>query len=387
MKITILTNILNPFRIYFYDKLYSELNAVGDEFEVLVMADKVPGRKWEYKNFEREYTTLLDGKVYEVSGIHVITNPGVEKILRESKSDVVICAGSYMLFSVWSAIRLKKKLGYKVLLWSESNLLEKRDYSGWKIALRENIRKRIFKKFDGFWYAGRMAKEFIEKYAQPDTKYILVPKLVEEEAYFAANKRSTEEKLKVRDTYNVPEDKILAVCPARLSKVKGIPQFLELFSNVNDHVRDNVVIIIPGYGELEDVIKQQAKRSGVDVRLVGFKPQNEMIDLYSAADLMLLPSLSDPNPLSCIEAAWAGKALVVSEHVGNHPELVENGKNGFVFNYRDSDESIRILESAFSQSREWYYSAGQISLEMARMKYDSAKVVGRIIEETKNMKG
>ena len=45
-----------------------------------------------------------------------------------------------------------------------------------------------------------------------------------------------------------------------------------------------------------------------------------------AASKPILPSLSDPNPLSCIEACWSANPLIVSEHVGNNPEIITEGR-------------------------------------------------------------
>ena len=59
--------------------------------------------------------------------------------------------------------------------------------------------------------------------------------------------------------------------------------------------KNKVTIVMPGQGELKEEIEKKAKEYGIDLRLVGFKKQTDMIDLYGATDVFVLPSLSDPN--------------------------------------------------------------------------------------------
>lgn len=51
-----------------------------------------------------------------------------------------------------------------------------------------------------------------------------------------------------------------------------------------------------------------------------------MIELYSISDVFVLPSISDANPLTCIEALWTELPLFISENCGNYPEVIEQGK-------------------------------------------------------------
>lgn len=166
MRVVLLTNILNPFRIFFYDKLRDEYAHHNVDFRVLVMVPNEPGRTWQYDDFRRDYTTLMKGGLKKVSGIDVIINPGIGRVIKKMNPDVMVCAGSYMLPSVWAAIGLKKKCNYKVFYWSESHLNEKRSYGSLKLAVRSFFRNTVISRFDGFWYAGKMSKEFIDPAAK-----------------------------------------------------------------------------------------------------------------------------------------------------------------------------------------------------------------------------
>ena len=380
MKVVLLTNILNPFRIFFYDKLRDEYAHHNVDFRVLVMVPNEPGRTWQYDDFRRDYTTLMNGGLKKVSGIDVIINPGIGRVIKKMNPDVMVCAGSYMLPSVWAAIGLKKKCNYKVFYWSESHLNEKRSYGSLKLAVRSFFRNTVISRFDGFWYAGKMSKEFIDTYASEDSYYVFVPNLIDERAYYIASKYSEEQKKVIRKSYNVADDNVMFLTPARLSKEKGILEFLDIMNNVPS--KNKVTIVMPGQGELKEEIEKKAKEYGIDLRLVGFKKQTDMIDLYGATDVFVLPSLSDPNPLSCIEACWSANPLIVSEHVGNNPEIITEGQNGYVISYKNSKKAVNDIEQMICSSDEWKKNAGLFSLKVAQEKFNSERVVARVAKET-----
>jgi len=143
MRIVLLTNILTPYRIFFFDRLEGECRKRKIQFTVIVMAETEPGRDWEYSQYQRNYTVLLKGKSIVVQNIILHFNTGLKKIYQEIKPNIVVCAGSYLYPSLWETLRLKRKFHYKVLYWSESHLNERRNYSRLKYHVREQIRKRV----------------------------------------------------------------------------------------------------------------------------------------------------------------------------------------------------------------------------------------------------
>ncbi len=381
MNLIIYTNILTPYRKYFYDLLYKICTEQGDQFRVLVMAETEPGRPWKYKDLKGDYTILLDNKTISRGEAHVHINGNLMKMLKELKPDVVVCAGSYLCPGVWEIAKSKDRLGYKLIYWSESHLNELRRANSAKLFIRELLRNHIYKLFNGFWYAGKLSREFDEKYASPDASYHFLPNLIDEAKYSVS--MSAEKKRKVRQKLEISESKTSFFCPARLISVKGILEFLELMKHCPS--KEEAVIVIAGSGELKEAIERKSVENGVDVRLLGQKTQDETVELYAASDVFLLPSLSDPNPLACIEALWAKKPLLISEHCGNYPEVVRMGENGYVFNYTNQEAAIEYIELMINASACWRNKAGLVSEELARDTYSSVEVAKRIIEEMKQI--
>jgi glycosyltransferase involved in cell wall biosynthesis len=95
--------------------------------------------------------------------------------------------------------------------------------------LRESIRNYIFKKFDGFWYAGQLSLNLIEKYGSKDAAKIFVPNIIDNRLYNSVTLKTDAEKDAVRAEYNIDKNKTVLFCPARLTWVKGQYDFIKIF--------------------------------------------------------------------------------------------------------------------------------------------------------------
>lgn len=376
MTVAIYTDILTPYRKHFFDALYKECLQRGDHFYVLVMSDTVNYRKWNYEDYKAEYTILLNKITVRLFDTSIHYNPQLLKVISQLNIDILICGGNYYCPGIWKAAKNKKRFGYKCFFWSESHLDEIKNYNIVKLKIRELIRRKIYKQFDGFWYAGKLSLSFIKKYERKNTYHIFVPNLVDESIYNASSEKNSEE---LKKQYRINSDKKVLFCSARLNPVKGIDKFLNILFQCKN--KNEVIVVIAGEGEEKMHLEILANKLNLNVLFVGYRNQKEMIDLYTLADTFVLPSISDPNPLSCIEALWCGLPLFLSKHVGNYPEVVLQGKNGFVFDYKDEGKAKKYLEELIDKDEEWLGNAKKISHKLAKKNYSTQLVVPRIMNE------
>ena len=73
------------------------------------------------------------------------------------------------------------------------------------------------------------------------------------------------------------------------------------------------------------------------------KDKKTMAALYSAADILLFPSLADNCPLAVMEA-MACNCPVVAYNTGGIPEIVEHKKSGIIVDYKDRAAFIKMAE-------------------------------------------
>lgn len=380
MKIAIVTNILTPYRIFFFDKLNETLAKNGDVLKVYSMCKEKGDRTWKYDDLKRDYTDLLPGFKFCIKGLYVFFN-NPYSALKSFRPDVVICAGSYWLPTTLAVEAIKKHLKYRTFMWSESHVKEKKDNGRFIVSIREIIRKKIFGSFDGFLIASKLARKLVEPYAKKNAVYIPLPNTVNQEFFHKAFTDASELRGEYRKRFSLSEDVFVFLIAARLNKEKGIVEFLKLYKNVE--TKNKACILIAGDGPLRSEIEEYANSHNIRIKLLGNKTQDEMVGLLACADCFLLPSLSDPNPLSVIEALWAGKPLFISDGVGNQNEAVIEKQNGFIFSYDDTENAIRNLDSIISKSAEWRREASEISISLAERHFDITKVINNLTEMIK----
>ena len=378
-SIVLITNILTPYRATFYSQYFNACKKYGIKFHVLCMAETEPERNWHYNEYSSTFTTLMKGSTFNILGVMTHYNPQTLDYIKNLSPDILLMAGSYMFLSNWIAIFKKKTLQCPIIYWNESHKNSINTHNSLSLKIRELIRKILFKRIDGFWYGGKMSLDFVKDYAASNAKFYFMPNLIDNTLYETVSRTSDDEKNQIRQSLQIESNKIVFICPARLTFVKGIHTFMDLLYKASN--KNKCTILIPGDGDMENSLKDKAKELALDCRFLGYKEQPEMIHLYKAADIFLMPSLSDPNPLTCIEALWCGLPLLISTHVGNYPEVVREGLNGFVFDYHNPIEAIHKIETIIDKSKEWRTSAKRISKEIAEETYNPRTVIDNSIKQ------
>lgn len=121
----------------------------------------------------------------------------------------------------------------------------------------------------------------------------------------------------------------------RLSAEKGILQFVNRFTK---HKNLALSLLVAGDGPLKSQIEQIAMNDH-RIKLLGFIKGDEKERLISKAKYVVLPSQwYENNPISLIESLALGTPVLAS-NIGGIPEIVEDNKNGFLFE-AFNDQSI-----------------------------------------------
>jgi glycosyltransferase involved in cell wall biosynthesis len=114
----------------------------------------------------------------------------------------------------------------------------------------------------------------------------------------------------------------------RLTHEKGLATLLHAAA------RARVGVDIVGSGPQAAELETIAKNAGTDVRFLGYLSGDALDAAIGAARAVVVPSEWYENaPLSVLEAAAVGKALIVA-NMGGLPELVSDGTTGWVFEAR-----------------------------------------------------
>lgn len=146
---------------------------------------------------------------------------------------------------------------------------------------------------------------------------------------------------------------------ARFVEKKGIAYSI---AAVDRLIREGISVEywIVGGGPLEGRLKQEIKERGLGsaVRLLGWKTQEELVEIMKQAHIVLLPSVTARDgdmegiPVLLMEAMAMGKIAVSTYHSGI-PELIRDKENGFLTEERDAGKLALVLREALEKRASW----------------------------------
>lgn len=121
----------------------------------------------------------------------------------------------------------------------------------------------------------------------------------------------------------------------RLVPKNGIQFAVEAMPYILKENPDARLIAI-GWGPLESYLKKRVQELGIEssIFFVGRLENFKLKNLLSLADVVLFPSTAESTSIACLESMSLGKPIVAS-NVGGYPEMVEEGRNGFLVNLTD----------------------------------------------------
>lgn len=142
-----------------------------------------------------------------------------------------------------------------------------------------------------------------------------------------------------------PNGEKILVHASNFRKVKRVDDVIKVFAAVRKQMPAKLLMV--GDGPERPSVEELARDLGVteDIRFVG--KQEQMEEILAVSDLFLLPSEYESFGLAALEA-MAAKVVVISSNAGGLPEIILQGKTGFMADVGDiaamSDFAIGLLK-------------------------------------------
>jgi phosphatidylinositol alpha-1,6-mannosyltransferase len=161
------------------------------------------------------------------------------------------------------------------------------------------------------------------------------------------------------------EGKRVILFVGRLAKRKGVKEFIQYsLGRITKKIPDACLVVVGDnpaesltqrddtIGEIEAAISATGSLS--HVRLLRGLPDEHVVGLYQACNVVVLPALNSDNDVEgfgivLLEAAAAGKP-VVATRVGGIPDAVEDGKTGILIEPGDYEQLSDAIISLLSDS-------------------------------------
>jgi glycosyltransferase involved in cell wall biosynthesis len=268
------------------------------------------------------YKVLFEKNLEETVKLERII--AVIKELFNFKPDIVILPG-YAEISYWAGFITAKIMRCKVIIGMDST-----EYDKPRLWYKESIKKLFVKNCDGAFCYGLAASSYVQKLGGKNGPIIV------QRCQATANDeiaRMWQEAYKTRDRlqkeYGVKEKNFIYV--GRLSEEKNIKILIKAFYNIRDEAKGWGLIIV-GNGPDREKLEVMTKELGLeDIFFMGGKSWREVPMFYALADVLVLPSISEPWGLVVNEAMLCGLPVIVSNRAGASFDLINWGENGFTF--------------------------------------------------------
>lgn len=314
-RLLVVSNIPTPYRHHFFEVLGEELRRRGGDLYVLFAAHQEPGRHWDPPIGGQFYEArVLPGLTVHPFGTHTHLNPAASRSVTQYNPSWVLTAGSWHAPSTLAVLARSRRSGVPCLFWSEGHHDAVLHPRGWVPALRH----QAYRRFDGFAVPNERSGRFALFNARRNVPVLRLPNVVDDDFWGAS---PPGDKARARAKAGLDEVRTV-VTVAALEPRKRVIQTIEAFLSLTDEEQARLQLLIAGAGS-QDAEAAALAAGHQHIRLLGQLGQGEVRNLYWASDAFLLASSYDPNPLSMIEAAFAGCVLMATRSVGNSDELVE----------------------------------------------------------------
>jgi 1,2-diacylglycerol 3-alpha-glucosyltransferase len=176
----------------------------------------------------------------------------------------------------------------------------------------------------------------------PDTPSVIIPNAIDR-SQFQKTHVSEEQKHKLRESYGIKDNEVLALFVGRIAEEKRVFELLEICKNVL--LKDSTCkFMFVGSGPACEEMKERAKSEIESGKIIftGFVEWAKVHEFYESGDLFITSSLSEMHSMTILEAQLSALPIVVRRDE-SYLDCIFDGENGYL---TDNDEELeeKILD-------------------------------------------
>jgi glycogen synthase len=174
-----------------------------------------------------------------------------------------------------------------------------------------------------------MKKQLIDRYAISEDKITVIYNGIDKSKYFGITKKGN--------------NTILFL--GRLTSQKGPYFFLHAAKKVLEK-KKNVTFVVCGEGEKMPEMIKMSIRLGIMNNMIftGYLPEDDVLKAYAAADVYVMPSVSEPFGITALEAAASGTPVIVSKNAGVAEKVTHCFKVDFWDTHEMANKIVCLLK-------------------------------------------
>ena len=260
--------------------------------------------------------------------------------IKSKSPDVVITNGYQNVYAPYVKAAMALKL--PLLLRIDSVLFGKSPLSK---LVRKFTMKFAYRSFKSFMTTGKKGYEYLDFIGIKKKQQSWFPYCVNNEFF----KRSlpTNEWI---EQHNIKADIPTILCVCKFIDRENPLELLEAFIQLN---RTDIQLLMVGDGHLMEVIQTTiAKHPRLNIVLLGYVNYNQLPFVYRLSNIFVHPALDEPWGVSVQEAIASGCAVVASSRVGSAYDLIDEGKNGYIYQVGDVLALAASINNALNFKKE-----------------------------------
>ena len=157
---------------------------------------------------------------------------------------------------------------------------------------------------------------------------------------------------KFKKEYDLQNKKII-LFSGRLSKAKGGEVALKIIKKISESVKDVILLIAGRKDFYTEKMKKIINKNNISDKVIftGWLNSNNMKIAVSSSDVCIAPSIYlDPFPTVNLEA-MAAKKPVIGTYFGGTPEIVVNGKTGYIVDPHNTEDMMQKITDLLKNSQ------------------------------------
>lgn len=318
IRVTLVTPLAAPYRVASFEALAAR---GGIELTLVFLLRQDPRWPWgepaKPLKFAHEYLNERNGSALGVIGA-----------IKRSRPDVVI-VGGWDRIAYLTCFAMQPFSSFDVVLWSESTALDGRHSS----YFRTRVKRMVVAMAAATVVPGSAAADYARALG---AKRLAV----------ARNAVALPDSARNDPLASNGRDCLTALYIGRLSHEKGVDVLLQAWSNVQRRIEAQLVIV--GSGPEEPALRQIEASLGLRaVQWIPFLQPSELDQWYRSADVLILPSRSEPWGFVINEAMGVGLPVIASEVCGAARDLITDGVSGWIVPREDpealADRMVEVL--------------------------------------------
>jgi glycosyltransferase involved in cell wall biosynthesis len=353
MRVALLTNVLSPYRL----PVFRDLAATpGWSLRIFVSARTE-------MHWADAYTRAYERGCQDLDVVHPRTLTWKRHVSLNAETASTQRIETHLPIGALAALRrfepdviVGSELGARCAIGATAAALAQVPLVIWSYHARSAVRaigplQRVWRRAllgraDAVVGMGRQAREVLIGYGVPPSRIFDAPNAHEHETLeqALAEVEPLAAHLALRAATGAREKVALVV--GRLVEAKGTLALLDHWSRIPIKARESWSLVFVGDGPLAGRVRELARQRPGEVAHCPAVAPERMAELYAASDLLVFPSFGDPWGLVVNEAFACGLPVACSRLAGCADDLIEPGRNGWLFDPTDAIDAVQTLTEA-----------------------------------------